>query len=350
MSRVYRRPLATFYLPERPSTLGFAVPHDFRRLAQEERSVLSPELITELRRIEYLRDAAIEFAEETPQESRRFIGTSQLGEPVEAVAERAIGFLSLPLQDRVKWDSEYDALNGWRDAIERQGVLVMHLNHVEVSEIRGVAIAEPVFPLIAVNGKDSPNGRIFTLVHEFVHLMLGATGMSNMRLARRPVTLEQRLEQYCNRVTGEILVPRQALLKHGEPAGESANGAKGDETILVVEDERAVRRLIVSTLQEHGYATLDASTPSEALAMALAGKGPIDLLVTDMVMPEMNGADLARRIKAVRKSIRTLFITGYVSEETRRNVRNVLAKPFSPVELAIRVRKTLDQRPARRKQ
>jgi len=251
MSQVYRRPLATFYLPERPTSLGFAVPHDFRRLPKDQPHDLSPELITELRRIEYLRDAAIQLAEEPPEQPQRFVGTVSLGESAETVAQRATEFLGVPMLARGGWRTNYDALNAWKDAIETQGVLVMHLNRVEVEEVRGIVIAEPLFPLIAINGKDSPTGRIFTLVHEFIHLMLGATGMSNMRLGRRPRTPEQRTEQFCNRVAGEVLVPRQALVSHEDVQGKSGPEEWSDETIsdlgryFKVSREVLVRRLAI---------------------------------------------------------------------------------------------------------
>ena len=159
--------------------------------------------------------------------------------------------LDMPVSARRHWRDEYDALNGWKDTIERQGVLVMHLNRVDVGEVRGIVIAEPVFPLIAVNGKDSPTGRIFTLVHEFIHLMLGATGMSNMRLTRRPRTHEQRVERFCNHIAGEVLVPRQALLSHADVQGVSTAVDWPDETIsdlanyFKVSREVVVRRLVI---------------------------------------------------------------------------------------------------------
>lgn len=251
MSHVYRRPLATFYLPERPTSLGFAVPHDFRRLPKDQPRALSPELIAELRRIEYLRDAAIQLAEEPSEHPERFVGIVRLDESAETVAQRATEFMGMPMRARGDWRTQYDALNGWKDAIERQGVLVMHLNRVEIEEVRGIVIAEPVFPLIAVNGKDSPLARIFTLVHEFIHLMLGATGMSNMRLARRPRTHEQRIEQFCNRVAGEVLVPTQALVSHENVQGKSGAVDWADETIsdlgryFKVSREVVVRRLAI---------------------------------------------------------------------------------------------------------
>ena len=89
MSRVYRRPLAAFYLPKRPSWLGFSVPHDFRRLPEDQPRTLSPELVAELRRVEYLREAAIELAEELPQEPSELVNTTRIDQPPDAVADRA---------------------------------------------------------------------------------------------------------------------------------------------------------------------------------------------------------------------------------------------------------------------
>ena len=251
LSRVYRRPLATFYLPKPPRELGFSVPHDFRRLPADQPRALSPELIVELRRIEYLREAAIELAEGTPQEPAQFVSRTRISEPIPEVADRAAKLLALPVSARHDWRTEYDALNGWNNAIERQGVLVMYLNKVDVAEVRGIAIAEPAFPLIAVNGKDSPNGRIFTLLHEYVHLMVGATGMSNMRISRRPRSREQRVEQFCNYVAGEILVPRRELLAHADVRGASAGVDWPDNVITQfarsfrVSREVIVRRLLI---------------------------------------------------------------------------------------------------------
>ena len=245
MSRVYRRPLAAFYLPERPTSLGFAVPHDFRRLPKDQPRGLSPELIVEIRRIEYLRDAAIELAEEPSKRAERFVDTVPPGEPVKTVVNRAMKLIGVPMTTRLGWRTQYDALNGWKDAIEGQGVLVMHLDRVDVEEVRGIAIAEPVFPLIAVNGKDSPTGRTFTLIHEFIHLMLGATGMSNMRLARRPRTHEQRIEQFCNRVAGEVLVPKQALLSHKDVRGTPGAVDWPDQAISNLAQHFKVSREVV---------------------------------------------------------------------------------------------------------
>jgi len=166
-------------------TISVGCPHDQPR-------TLSSELIAELRRIQYLREAAIELAEDIPQQPGRFVGTCRLRQPPAQVARRALELLGVGPPPHVGWRTAYDALNGWKNAIEEQGVLVMHLSRVELREVRGIAIAEGTFPLIAVNGKDPPYGRVFTLIHEFVHLMLGATGISTCayRTVRAPLSSE----------------------------------------------------------------------------------------------------------------------------------------------------------------
>ena len=213
MARVYRRPLACFYLPKPPTDLGFSVPHDFRRLPATGERALSPQLITELRRIEFLREMALELAEDIPDTPARFIGSVMVKESPDDVAKRATNLLGITVEDRTAWrdPKHYDALNAWRRAIEELGVLVMHLKGVDEDEVGGIAIAEKRFPIIVVNGS-SVNFRIFTLIHEFVHLMLGATGISDVRPIARARTPDERVEQFCNRVAAEVLVPRRSLL------------------------------------------------------------------------------------------------------------------------------------------
>lgn len=256
MAEVYHRPLAAFFLPERPTTLGFSVPHDFRRLPDEQPREFSHQLIAELRRIQYLRNAAIELEDTPPSKPEDFIGSVRIEQSPSSVAALATEWLSVPIADRESWRTEYDALNAWKVAMENLGILVMHLNRVDVVEMRGIAIAEQVFPLIAVNGKDSPNGRIFTLIHEFVHLMMGATGISNLRVHARSTTYEQRVERFCNSVAGEVLVPTRILLSRDDVRGTSGYVNWSDARIQVLADFFKVsREVIVRRLTIEGRAT-----------------------------------------------------------------------------------------------
>jgi DNA-binding NtrC family response regulator len=126
---------------------------------------------------------------------------------------------------------------------------------------------------------------------------------------------------------------------------------KGHETILVVEDEASVRRLAVSVLQRQGYAVLEADGPGQATAISAEHGGPIDLLLTDVIMPGGNGADLAARLTELRPGMKVLMMTGYAQPYVadRGDLKEgivLLEKPFSPNLLLARVRMTIDGAPA----
>jgi PAS domain S-box-containing protein len=127
---------------------------------------------------------------------------------------------------------------------------------------------------------------------------------------------------------------------------------KGSETVLVVEDESSVRELIVRVLSEKGYRMLSAAEGNEGLRIAGNHREPIDLLLTDMVMPRMGGRELANRLEAARPGLKVLFMSGYTEDAvSHRGVLKVglsyLQKPFTSDALVRKVRETLD-RPAPR--
>jgi two-component system, cell cycle sensor histidine kinase and response regulator CckA len=116
--------------------------------------------------------------------------------------------------------------------------------------------------------------------------------------------------------------------------------AGGTETILLVEDEAPVRELVRRVLESVGYVVLSAALPSEAERLLDETPG-VDLLLTDVVMPEMSGYDLAERISVRRPDIRRLFISGY-APRVQRVKGPLLKKPFAPEQLARAVRAALD--------
>jgi two-component system cell cycle sensor histidine kinase/response regulator CckA len=121
---------------------------------------------------------------------------------------------------------------------------------------------------------------------------------------------------------------------------------RGSETILLVEDERAVRELVQRVLESAGYRVLPMSLPSEAELLLARGQH-VDLLLTDVVMPEMSGYELATRVCGSRPELRTLFISGYSHPAAKVAPigGELLKKPFAPDELASAVRRALE-RPA----
>jgi two-component system cell cycle sensor histidine kinase/response regulator CckA len=121
----------------------------------------------------------------------------------------------------------------------------------------------------------------------------------------------------------------------------------GSETILLVEDEEALRQLIQEILEVGGYRVLPGGGPEEALAAAEAHAGPIHLLLTDVVMPLMSGHQVADRIKASRPAVRIMYMSGYTDDAISHHGAlepgtHFLQKPFTADALLRKVREVLD--------
>ena len=118
------------------------------------------------------------------------------------------------------------------------------------------------------------------------------------------------------------------------------------ETILLVDDEAILRRLVRKILQTNGYTVLEASRGTDALHICQQHKGPIHLLLTDVLMPEMDGHNLAEQATAVRPHMRVLYMSGaadnaLVALFDRTLSRALIRKPFTPDDLASKVRRLL---------
>jgi two-component system cell cycle sensor histidine kinase/response regulator CckA len=146
-----------------------------------------------------------------------------------------------------------------------------------------------------------------------------------------------------------ILLPRVTEVSPSHAVGALGAGgaavARGSETVLVVEDQEALRNVVAEVLAEWGYRVLKAKDAESALRMVDTHSGPIDLLLTDVLMPTMSGPDLAERVVAARPGTKVLFMSGYTDDVTLRKVSkgevDLLSKPFSPEALAKKVREVL---------
>jgi nitrogen-specific signal transduction histidine kinase/ActR/RegA family two-component response regulator len=141
--------------------------------------------------------------------------------------------------------------------------------------------------------------------------------------------------------------PAILLEQHVTPElPQSVEPARGHETVLLVEDEEAVRRIVSAVLTRQGYTVIETSSPTDAIELFKRHVEAIDLLVTDVVMPVMSGPALAQRLVAIRPALRVLFISGYTGlnfpEIQNPNV-GFLSKPFQTSVLAARVREMLSR-------
>ncbi len=147
--------------------------------------------------------------------------------------------------------------------------------------------------------------------------------------------------------TFEVYLPRDDESLEVPPERAATTVTGGRETLLLVEDATAVRAVARAILERVGYVVLEASTGLEAVAEARRHVGPIHLLVTDVVMPGMNGPQLAGELREIRPGIRVLYVSGYADEEILRHGMEApwvayLPKPFTPDALARKVREVLD--------
>jgi signal transduction histidine kinase len=150
-----------------------------------------------------------------------------------------------------------------------------------------------------------------------------------------------------NGTTFEIYLPQaEGVATHPLAEPKASEVPRGSETILVAEDESGVRELACQFLRVKGYNVLEAKDGLEALEIAGQYPGIIHLLLSDMVMPRMNGSELSRRLKRIRPGIRVAFVSGYsefsAGDTGQSNPEGpILQKPFSPVSLVEIVREAL---------
>jgi len=253
-----------------------------------------------------------------------------------------------------------------RDAIAKDGQILVATHTVDLTE-KGAAVPEPLHPglYVALSVRDTGRGlsdversRLFEPffttkdVGEGTGLGL-ATVYGAVQQNGGAVTVESELGKG---TTFRILLPRVESAPVGdEPAPnarKSTGGIRGGtETILLVEDEPSVLELAQRTLQHLGYNVLPCGGPDEALRAFGEYQSRIQLLVTDLMMPRMNGKDLAARITAREPNVSVLFTSGYgeniiAKQGVIDDGVHFIGKPYRPEDLARRVRSLLDGRAA----
>jgi Zn-dependent peptidase ImmA (M78 family) len=258
VAEVYKRPLSTFFLSELPR--GFSIPHDFRQSPGEIAFVYSPRLRFELRQASERREVALDLYEGLGDEPKPFSLTTTISQNVEEVAMRIRDALGVTYEQQSGWNNSYKALREWKSRLEALDILVFQISGIPSSEVRGFSHAETFFPVVAVNRAETPNGRLFSLVHEFCHLMLRQSSICDFEEDSSRAVVDNHIEEFCNGVAGATLVPRQYLLN--EPVILQTSGfidwpesdIQALSNIYCVSREVIVRRLVtVGRARERFY-------------------------------------------------------------------------------------------------
>jgi Zn-dependent peptidase ImmA (M78 family) len=203
LSTFYKRPLAVFFLADPPAEAP--IPTDFRTLPRRVKKPFSEKILLAMRRARRLQSLTRDLSRSLNRESRVEIGQATLADSTAALASRTREHLRVAIEDQWGWRDEATALANWKRHIEECGVLVFELPF-PVDEGRAFSFADSDQPAITLNSTDSINGRIFSLFHEYGHLLLGQSGICDLSEEGKVV------EQFCNRFAGELLVPGPVLL------------------------------------------------------------------------------------------------------------------------------------------
>ncbi len=250
LGAVYKRPIAVFYLPKPPK--DFQPLRDFRRLPGDLLGNMSPELIFAVRNAYARIEIALDLYRDVELTPPTFTETASLEEEPEELGVRTRELLGVSLEQQMKWSEQYTALANWRAALEKLGIFVFQISGVETAEMRGFSISKGPLPVIAANRKDPPRARIFTMLHELIHIMLRSGGLCDLENETGRPPEEQRTEIFCNHVAGAILVPKKLLLNLDMAATHKNKRDWSDEEIEAlaktfggVSRETLVRRLLI---------------------------------------------------------------------------------------------------------
>ena len=219
-AKLYRRSLGVFFLPAPPE--GFDTLRDLRRHeGAAAAGAWSPALHADYRRAHEQREHVLDLADLddiAPSSAWRINDLPDDNDDIAAAARARLGEVApLPLPTGAS-ASVYDHLNYWVAALEQAGVLVLATagGRVEPAEMRGLSLFFDVVPVIVVNGADAARGRLFTLLHEYAHLLLHTGGLCDLITDTAATTPDRALEARCNAIAAAVLMPAVAVLARPE--------------------------------------------------------------------------------------------------------------------------------------
>ena len=232
--------IGLLFLPQPPEE-PLPIP-DFRTLPETRLSRPSPDLLDTIYLCQQRQAWYRDYQRVNGLEAVTFISSASVADNVPEAAAGIAHAIGFDLAERRRSANWSEALRRFISQVEQVGILVMVSGVVgsnthrplNVEEFRGFALADPLAPLIFINGKDSKAAQMFTLAHELAHLWLGESGVSDAQAATQP---DEQVERWCNAVAAELLVPLEQLRPAYDP-----------ENKLYDEMQRLARQFKVSTL------------------------------------------------------------------------------------------------------
>jgi len=211
LASIYKVPLISLWLNTPPTDIKIPKIRDFRRLPGAESKGLSYNLTIGIREASTKRDLAFELAENLKRPVKAFTHHFETGVSAQSISPEIRRILSIQRDKQKEWKDPRIAFNKIKEKVEALDILVFQYSKISVSEFRGFSIYHKKMPIIGVNRKDSPAARTFTLIHEFIHLLLGESSVSNISEIETGFGPHERIEKLCNEAAGSALVPSKEL-------------------------------------------------------------------------------------------------------------------------------------------
>ena len=213
-AKATRTPVGFLFLAE-PPVERVPIP-DFRTVDNVHVGHPSPDLLDTVYLCQQRQDWFRDFARSMHEPEIESVGSARLGDDIVETAATMRHILGLDLEERRRLTTWTDALRRFIKQADGLGILIMvsgvvgsnNSRRLDPQEFRGFALADPLAPLVFVNGADTKAAQMFTLAHELAHIWLGQSGVSDAEARAAPA---QEVEHWCNRVAAELLVPRSAL-------------------------------------------------------------------------------------------------------------------------------------------
>jgi Zn-dependent peptidase ImmA (M78 family)/DNA-binding XRE family transcriptional regulator len=242
-AKLYGRAFAVFYLPTPPD--DFEPLRDFR---MNQESEISTKSLSFIRHAQWKAEWLADFLESDGSTKLNFVGSYSVNSPVEDVASSIMDTLGISLSEHIATRSHQKALSLWINKTERCGINVLRDSSIKSDEFRGFVIINDYSPFVFLNSNDSYASRIFTLVHELVHIWINQQGIVDPLVFNR-VSNASDVEKYCNRVAQAVLIDKIELLKLWDSTKDITSIVKTCQDIsnaMVISPEMIARFLMDS--------------------------------------------------------------------------------------------------------
>ena len=202
LAQCFKRPLATFFLPEPPAEPSIV--SSFRVLPKSE-SEISKDLRLAIRKARYFQSISNELMRDLGIKYKGEVKIATLQDDPKKIAQEERKSMNISLEQQFKWQSPYQAFQIWRNAVESKNILVFQFKF-PLYDARGFSLTDKDPPVIVINSSDNILARIFTLFHEYAHIILGESEIYTEQIIQN-----KNMENWCNIFTSEFLIPEKAL-------------------------------------------------------------------------------------------------------------------------------------------